>query len=151
MSYYVRSATLTQEGVVVYADKHLPGSITETKYIIDTKVVGDWYNLAFDMEQLKLYKFLDTMVVPTLETRRIQALAAHDENENYHVDIDTKVDLMNAITILDKTFTPPTINTRCGWQRDLLESIIINYNKYVIQTCRNAQNLKDYFKYVKSL
>ena len=151
MSCYVRSATRTHDGVVIYADNHIPGSFLEVKHTVDVDVLGDWYNLVFDSEQLKLYKFLDTMVVPNLETRRIQALAIHDELINYEMDTDVKIDLMNAITILDKTFTPPTINKRCGWQRDLLDSIIFNYSKYVIQTCRNARSLKQYFSYAKTI
>ena len=151
MSCYVRSATRTQEGVIIYADNHLPGSILEVKHTVEVGVVGDWYNLTFDQEQLKLHKFLDTMIVPNVDTRRIQALDVHEEIVNYEVDVDTKIDLMNAITILDKTFTPPTINKRCGWQRDLLDSIIFNYSKYVIQTCRSATNLKAYFKYAKTV
>jgi hypothetical protein len=137
--------------VIIYADNHLPGSILEVKHTLHVDVVGDWYNLTFGQDQLKLHKFLDTMIIHDVETRRIQAMAVHEEIINYETDTDSKIDLMNAITILDKTFTPPTINKRCGWQRDLLDSIIFNYSTYVIQTCRSAKNLKEYFKYAKTV
>lgn len=151
MSCYIRSATVTQNGLVIYYDNHLPSGVVEEKVTVNADTVGGWYNLIFKAEQLKLYKFLDTMVVPDVETRRLQALKAVDEILMYDQGIDVKVDLMNSVTILDPTFTPPTINERCGWQTELVDAFNSNWGKYVLQTCRNEKRIKEYFKYVKSL
>ena len=151
MSCYIRSATVTHEGIVIYYDNHIPGGTIDQNCTIKTNAVGEWYNLLFKPEQLKLYKFLDTMIVPNLEVRRLQCNTVVDEILAYDQDINLKIDLMNAISIMDRTFTPPVINKRCGWQKELVDNIISNYGKYVIQTCRNEYNLKKYFKYVKTL
>jgi len=151
MSCYIRSASVTQDGLVIYYDNHLPDGVVEEKVTVRADTVGGWYNLIFNPEQLKLYKFLDTMVVPDVETRRLQALKAVDEILMYDRGIDVKIDLMNSVTILDPTFTPPTINERCGWQNDLVDAFNSNWGKYVLKRCRNEKRIEEYFKYVKSL
>ena len=151
MSCYVRSATVTLEGLVIYYDSHIPGGTIEKHCTIKADTIGEWYNLLFKPEQLKLYKFLDTMIISNLEVRRLQCIVMVDEILAYEQDIRFKIDLMNAIAIMDRTFTPPVINTRCGWQKELVDTIISNHAVYVIQTCRNEYNLKKYFKYVKTL
>ena len=151
MSCYIRSATVTHDGLVIYYDNHLPGGTVDENVTVKADTVGEWYNLLFKPEQLKLYKFLDTMVVPNVETRRLQSLKVVDEILMYDQDIDVKVDLMNAVTILDPTFTPPTINERCGWQNEFVDTFNSNWGKYILQTCRNERRIKEYFKYVKSL
>ena len=151
MSCYIRSATVTHDGIVICYDDHAPGAISEHSCVVSTETIGEWYNLVFKPEQLRLYKFLDTMVVPSVETRRLQAMFVVDEILAYEIDINIKISLMNAIKILDKTFTPPYINKRCGWQKELVDTITGNYSRYVIQTCKNEINLKRFFTYVKTL
>jgi hypothetical protein len=151
MSCYVRSATVTPEGIVIYYDEYKPGAITANVCTFYTETVGNWYSLVFEPEQLRLYKFMDTMMVPTVDSLRLQAMSLLDEIMAYEQDIDKKVHIMNAVTILDKTFTPPHINTRCGWQKDLVDAIICSYIRYVIQTCKNVHNLKRFFTYVRTL
>jgi hypothetical protein len=54
-----------------------------------------------------------------------------------------RVQLLNAMRILDPTFSPPWINLKCRWQRDLMDDIA-DMSYVVVSECRNVRRLERY-------
>jgi hypothetical protein len=134
---------------IVY-NKFVPGygyrKITDYVY---TTPVGNWTNLKFhDCDDVQYTNFLNTMVFKNIEVYRKLAKIAL-----YRI-LDTplyKINLLNAICILDPTFIPPYINKKCAWQRNLIETIISSTSIHVICTCYNIRRLERYFNVLQSL
>ena len=91
-------------------------------------------------------RFLDTMVVKTIETVRKMVLIALDnalcENRNIH----SLIRIMNSIKILDPTFIPPIINKKRSWQKKLVKEICMDILPSVIQTSTNQVSLDRLFR-----
>ena len=119
-----------------------------TDYVYTTPL-GNWTELKFnESEGVQYTNFLNTMVFKNIEVYRKLARLSLDhvlEMGSYHIN------LMNAIRILDPTFKPPRINTRCAWQRDLLQTIATSTSMVIIMTCRNTFRLERYFNALQAL
>ena len=130
--------------------KFVPGF--GTKQFIEwvyTTPLGNWRELKFNEDENVSYSnFLNTMVFKNIEVYRKLAKLALDkilEMDLYHIK------LLNAICILDPTFTPPYINTRCTWQWELMYNIVSTTSYRIIATCHNTRRLKKYFNVLQSL
>jgi len=91
-------------------------------------------------------RFLDTMVIKTIETTRKMVLIALDsalcENKNIH----SLIRIMRSIQIIDPTFIPPNINKSCSWQKKLVRNICKDVFPEVIETSTNKFNLEKLFR-----
>lgn len=119
-----------------------------TDYVYTTPL-GNWVDIKFnEIDNVQYTNFLNTMVFKNIEVYRKLAKLALDnilEMDLYHIK------LLNAICILDPTFTPPYINTRCTWQWDLMYNIVSTTSYRIIATCHNTRRLKKYFNVLQSL
>ena len=123
------------------------GNRKVTDYVYTTPL-GNWVELKFnESEGVQYTNFLNTMVFKNIDVYRKLAKLALDRvlEMGYHIN------LMNAIRILDPTFKPPRINTRCVWQLDLLETIAKSTSIVIIMTCRNTFRLERYFNALQAL
>lgn len=100
----------------------------------------------YGMGSVRYERFLDTMVVKTIETVRKMVLIALDnalcENKNIH----SLIRIMNSIKILDPTFLPPIINKTCSWQKKLVKEICSDILPNVIETSTNQVTLDRLFR-----
>jgi hypothetical protein len=113
---------------------------------LNTKPIGDWKNIKVVTETLRYEQFLDTMIQKTTEVRRKMALVELEsvlcENNNTR----SIVRIMNAIKILDPTFSPPVINMKCSWQKNLIKSICVDQLPRIIETSINDARLEKFFR-----
>jgi hypothetical protein len=110
---------------------------------------GDWTEIKFrPNENVSYSNFLNTMVFKNLEVSRKLAKLELERVLDLNV---YDINLLNAIRILDPTFIPPVINTKCQWQNDLLTDIITKSSICVISTCRNRYRLERYFNALRAL
>lgn len=110
---------------------------------LETFPVGGWTELVFDeLDGVSLTKFLSTMVFNNLDVLRFRARVSltrvQDATRRHNIQ------LMNAIRILDYTFVPPTVNTNCKWQMELVENIVSKQSRVVIATSNNYKRLERY-------
>ena len=116
---------------------------------LDTVPQGNWTELSFDSDcDTTVISFLNSMVYKNLEVqRKIAQLCLEHVTQKYEYYNNAKmIQLMDNICILDPTFTPPIFNEICGWQMDLLSTIVSNSGYRVISTCRNMRRLDRYSK-----
>lgn len=122
---------------------------TITDYIYTTPL-GNWTELKFDKsEGVQYTNFLNTMVFKNIEVYRKLARLALEriiEYPNLY-----RINLLNAICILDPTFVPPIINKKCKWQHELMETIVSSTSLVIIITCRNTFRLEKYFNALRAL
>ena len=119
----------------------------ETEYLF-TDPIGNWTELDFEGDTCMYASFLNTMVYKNVDVFRRLAHLLLDEI--LEVDGVCRIPLLNAMCILDPTFTPPWINVKCTWQRSLVMSIIdASYN--LIDTCRNERRLEKYVTALQKL
>jgi hypothetical protein len=116
---------------------------------IYTEPIGRWTRLDFDGDKCDYVSFLDCMVYKNVDVHRKMATLLLDEilDNSLHVN---QIQLLNAMSILDPTFTPPWINVHCVWQQELMETII-NKTFHVINTCYNQKRLSRYVSVLQSL
>lgn len=136
-----------QNVVEITTDRWLPGTgwKKHTDFVY-TRSNGDWTELNFNRNEcVKYVDFLNTMVERNLDVCRKIALICSEMVFNNH-DWSTYLRLMNSLTLLDPTFEPPSINLKCRWQRELLESMCDEWTKTVILTCHNCVRLTNYSK-----
>jgi len=128
---------------------HGVGYRTKTDYVY-TKPAGNWVELKFyNEDNVEYSNFLNTMVTKNLDVHR--KLAKIELDRILDSPGMYRINLLNAICILDPTFIPPIINKRCRWQCDLLEDIVSKTSLYVISTSRNERRLERYFNALCSL
>lgn len=117
---------------------------------IYTRPNGDWTEINFKRTDcVKYVNFLETMVEKNVEVCRKIAQTLADQIIDYQ-NWGEYVRLMKSLTILDPTFEVPHINLKCRWQRELLETICVDWTKMVISTCYNCVRLGDYAKHIES-
>jgi len=105
--------------------------------------LGGWTELVFDDESPPMYtNFLNTMVFKNIEVYKKMAKLHLDSI--LEVPWLYRINLLNAICILDPTFTPPRINVNCRWQNELMEDIVSTSSLMIISTCRNIKRLERY-------
>jgi len=58
---------------------------------------------------------------------------------------------MNAVRIIDPTFTPSYINTACAWQKAYIREFCLKTFPEVIQNCRNERRLDNLFNVLQKI
>lgn len=135
-----KKCTITE----IHYSKYIEGIGYEDK--IDTFNTKTHCEFDYGSGSVRYERFLDTMVVKTIETVRKMVLIALDnalcENRNIH----SLIRIMNSIKILDPTFIPPVINKACSWQKKLVKEICMDILPSVIQTSTNQVSLDRLFR-----
>ncbi len=117
---------------------------TYTDYL-NTQPVGDWSQISWNYTSSSdYYKFLDAMVVKTIEVLQRMAELFLDQLLYTKHDPRFYVRLINSIKILDPTFQPPRIDMGSAWQVDFMRKFCKKYLADIIQECTNPGRL-DYF------
>jgi hypothetical protein len=112
---------------------------------VNTYPEAEWTELNFTAtSSVKYIDFLNTMVYKNLEVARKIAKLSVDNVATS--DPRKLIRIMNAIKVLDPTFTPPIINTDCTWQTELLEHRAMSTSYRIIATCKNKKRLQRYFR-----
>jgi hypothetical protein len=153
MTSFVKSALVTIDietgKTLVQIDyvKYTNGIGYENKQdLLETTPIGTWTEIKSISDTLRYEQFLDTMVHKTTETRRKMALVELEsvlcENNNTRSIVRT----MNAIKILDPTFSPPVINMRCSWQKRFIKDICTQQMPEIINTCTSELRLEKLFR-----
>ena len=87
------------------------------------------------------YRFLDAMVVKTVEVlQRMAELALEDILHDEH-EPRLWVRLMHAVRILDPTFQPPRIDMESAWQVEFIAESCKKYIPSAIYTCISKKRL----------
>lgn len=107
--------------------------------------IGGWTDIKSSRESMRYEMFLDAMVEKTITTRRIMALIQLENVLCENKNIYSLLRIMNSVKILDPTFTPPIINTKCSWQKKLVRSMCLRSIPYVIEHCTNEKRLDTFF------
>jgi hypothetical protein len=153
MTSFVKSALVTTDietgKMLVQIDyvKYTNGIGYENKQdLLETTPIGTWTEIKSISDTLRYEQFLDTMVHKTTETRRKMALVELEsvlcENNNTRSIVRT----MNAIKILDPTFSPPVINMRCSWQKRFIKDMCTQQMPEIINTCTSDLRLEKLFR-----
>lgn len=153
MTSFVKSALVTTDietgKTLVQIDyvKYTNGIGYENKRdLLETTPIGTWTEIKSISDTLRYEQFLDTMVHKTTETRRKMALVELEsvlcENNNTRSIVRT----MNAIKILDPTFSPPVINMRCSWQKRFIKDMCTQQMPEIINTCTSDLRLEKLFR-----
>lgn len=153
MTSFVKSALVTTDietgKTLVQIDyvKYTNGIGYENKQdLLETTPIGTWTEIKSISDTLRYEQFLDTMVHKTTETRRKMALVELEsvlcENNNTRSIVRT----MNAIKILDPTFSPPVINMRCSWQKRFIKDMCTQQMPEIINTCTSDLKLEKLFR-----
>lgn len=153
MTSFVKSALVTTDietgKTLVQIDyvKYTNGIGYENKQdLLETTPIGTWTEIKSISNTLRYEQFLDTMVHKTTETRRKMALVELEsvlcENNNTRSIVRT----MNAIKILDPTFSPPVINMRCSWQKRFIKDMCTQQMPEIINTCTSDLKLEKLFR-----
>jgi len=153
MTSFVKSALVTTDietgKTLVQIDyvKYTNGIGYENRQdLLETTPIGTWTEIKSISDTLRYEQFLDTMVHKTTETRRKMALVELEsvlcENNNTRSIVRT----MNAIKILDPTFSPPVINMRCSWQKRFIKDICTQQMPEIINTCTSDLRLEKLFR-----
>lgn len=111
----------------------------------EAKPIGGWSDIKSSRECMRYEQFLDTMVEKTIETRRVMALIMLDSVLCENKNMISLLRVLNSIKILDPTFTPPHINTKCSWQKNLVKTICSDTIPHVIMKCTNEKRLDRFF------
>jgi len=125
--------------------KYMKFGFRESTDFLYTEPVGGWTELDFEREECRYTAFLEAMVHQNVEVNRKLARLYLDTVPDKH-----SVRCMNAMCLLDDTFTPPYINLYCGWQKTLMKNII-NSSYDVIANCRSEYRLRRYVSAVKAI
>lgn len=107
--------------------------------------IGGWTDIKSKRECMRYEQFLDTMVEKTIETRRVMALIELENVLCENRNIFSLLRVLNSVKILDPTFTPPYINTKCSWQKKLVKTICLDTLPRVIENCTNEKRLEKFF------
>jgi hypothetical protein len=118
-----------------------------TDYIY-TSPIGWWTELNFEGDYCEYLSFLNTMVYKNIDVYRKMAKILLEEV----LDVPQvfRIQLLNAMKILDPTFTPPWINVHCEWQRALVDTVV-NRTFYIIRTSYSERKLMRYVNVLQSL
>jgi len=109
---------------------------------INTEPIGDWNRISWKSTgDTDYYKFLDVMVVKTVEVLQRMAELYLDQILYMEQDPRFYVRLINAVKILDPTFQPPRIDMGSAWQVDFVTKFCRKYIPGVVQTCISKKRL----------
>lgn len=109
---------------------------------INTEPIGDWNKISWKSNSpVDYYKFLDVMVVKTVEVLQRMAELYLDQILYSKHDPRFYVRLINSVKILDPTFQPPRIDMESAWQVDFITKFSKKYIPGVVQTCISKKRL----------
>lgn len=115
---------------------------------IYTEPIGGWTELNFDGDKCVYAAFLNTMVYKNVDVlRRIAQLYL---DAILDVSGVCRIELLNALRILDPTFHPPWVNLSCNWQYRMMMSIIYSSHN-VVASCRNIHRIEKYVTVLQKL
>ena len=157
MTSFLKTARVRDEessvwGTVIETDyvKYIPGygyeHFTDT---FDSKPLGLWHEIRPISDSLVYEQFLNTMIEKTTEIRRKMVLVALENILCENKNIWSLIRTMNTLKILDPTFIPPIVNTRCAWQKRLIMVMCKETMPEVIESCKNDYRLEKVFKILK--
>ena len=118
-----------------------------TDYIY-TSPIGGWVELDFEGDDCRYASFLNTMVYKNIDVYRKMASLLLDEILD--VPRAHRIQLLNAMKILDPTFTPPWINVHSSWQQKLAEATV-NRTFDIIRTSYSERKLERDITVLQSL
>jgi|TARA_B110000908_G_C10209617_1_gene429505 hypothetical protein len=117
----------------------------------EAEPIGNWEDIDASHESFRYEEFLDTMVEKTIAIRRTMAVIELDnvlcENHNIH----SILRIMNAVKIIDPTFVPVIINTRCTWQKQVAKDFCAYTFPDVIYACKNTKRLDKLFTVLRMI
>lgn len=119
---------------------------------INTEPIGDWNQISWESTSITdYYKFLDAMVVKTVEV--LQRMAELYLEEILYTDHEPRffVRLINAVKILDPTFQPPRIDMESAWQVDFVTKFSRKYIPGIVQTCIQKKRLSYFISVMHKL
>ena len=121
---------------------------TFTDYL-NTQPLGDWTRIKCKADY---YKFLDAMVVKTVEVRQRMA-ELQLEHTLYTGSQEPRfyVRLINATKILDPTFQPPRIDMGCDWQGDFITKFCKKSIPAAVQGCISKKRLEYFTSVMRTL
>ena len=143
---WVNHATDRTHYIEIKYTKYVEGhGYREATDFIYTNPIGGWKHLNFEGDYCEYTAFLESMVYKNIEVYRKLSKLYLDG-----LPKKNRIRGMNAMCIIDPTFTPPYINENASWQRALMDSVI-DYTYEVIATSRNERRLKKYASALKAL
>jgi hypothetical protein len=122
---------------------HQPGHID----FLHTSPVGGWNVLNFEGDECDYVSFLETMVFKNIEvfkkiaTLRTNRILSRKGN---------RIEVLEAMSVLDPTFVPPEINSNCKWQMNMVEDMV-KHVYAIITTSYSEYKLKQYSSILKQL
>jgi hypothetical protein len=111
-----------------------------------TTPIGTWTTIQSISDTLRYEQFLDTMIHKTTEVRRKMALVELESVMCENNNTRSIVRAMNAVKILDPTFSPPVINMHCTWQKKFAKAVCEQHMPQIIKTCTNDLRLEKFFR-----
>lgn len=111
-----------------------------------TTPIGTWTTIHSISDTLRYEQFLDTMIHKTTEVRRKMALVELESVMCENNNTRSIVRAMNAVKILDPTFSPPVINMHCTWQKKFAKDVCEQHMPQIIKTCTNELRLEKFFR-----
>ena len=131
--------------VEIKYSKYVDGRYRDAIDFIYTNPIGGWNYLNFEGDDCEYTTFLESMLYKNVEVYRKLSTLRLDT-----LPKKNRIAAMNAMSILDPTFTPPYINECAAWQRAMMDKIIDSTYE-VIATIRNERRLKKYASALKAL
>jgi len=151
--YVPKYTSMAPKVLAAYAHKHYvhiryrKGNRVISDYVY-TEAIGGWTEFDFSGDTCDYVAFLNTMVYKNVDVFRRMATLLLEELLD--VPYKNRIQLLNAMKILDPTFTPPWINIHCAWQQSLIETIVCSTFD-IIGTCYNRNRLERYVTVLQSL
>jgi len=109
-----------------------------------TVPAGEWVEITSLKQNIRLEKFLDTMVEKTTEVLQKMCDVILESAQ-------CSTRLMYASKILDPTFTPPVVNLSRAWQRTLVNEFCMSTLPELVYHCRNTRRLEKFFNVVRTI
>lgn len=117
----------------------------------EAESIGDWQEIDATGESIRYEEFLETMVDKTIDTVRRMATIELDNILCENNNIYTIIRIMNSIKIIDPTFTPFIINTRCSWQKQAAKDFCVYTFPDVIDGCKDIRRINKLFTVLRMI
>ena len=117
----------------------------------NTKPIGDWEEIKFKHGSTSYADFLETMIVNTTRTRRVMATIILEDILCENFDINCTIRVMNAIKIIDPTFSPPIVNKKSRWQKEFVKEFCLYTFPLVIMKCGHKKRIVALIDVLKSI
>ena len=115
-----------------------------TDYLNTTPLFTSNNSVSFVNKTVEYRKFLDSMVVQTLEVKQRLAQLSLDSILSWEQESRVYTRLAQSTKIIAPSFQPPVIDMRFAWQVDFIKYFCMNCMQEIIENCTNYSRL-DYF------